>query len=71
MNPSWRNKKTWNGAGLILTAAWFTYLAMASRGDASHPAVDFIFLAPLGLWLVIVVATRLLGVGEPERGPDG
>ena len=71
MAPGWRNKKTWNSVGLVLTALWFTYVAIASGGNMSHPLFDYIFLAPLGLWLVIVVATRILRIGEPDRGPDG
>ncbi len=71
MNERWRKKKTWQSAGIVLTALWFTFVAMASRGDTSHPLVDYIFLVPLGMWLVIVVATRILRIDEPERGPDG
>ena len=70
MNPRWRNKKTWNKAGVIFTVAWFTYVAVETRGNTSHPLFDLIFLVPLGVWIVIVAAARILRIREPGRGPD-
>ncbi len=70
MAANWRDKKTWNMAGYVLTAAWIGYVALNSGGDPGHPLVDFIFLVPIVLWLVIIVATRLLGVGRRPPGPE-
>jgi hypothetical protein len=70
MAANWRDKKTWNVAGYALTAAWIGYVALKSGGDPAHPLFDFIFLVPIALWLVIIVATRLLGAGRPPPGPE-
>ncbi len=70
MAPNWRDKKTWNLAGYLLTAAWIGYVALKSGGDPGHPLVDYIFLVPIGLWVVIILATRMLGRGGPPRRPE-
>ncbi|MDP6709515.1 MAG: hypothetical protein QF893_24510 [Alphaproteobacteria bacterium] len=63
----WRDKRSWHLAGIILTAAWLTYVAIRTGGDPTHPLFDFIFIVPLIAWLLLVLLGNLLG----RRRGDG
>jgi len=69
----WRDKRSWHLAGLILTAAWLTYVAIRTGGDPSHPLFNFIFIVPLVAWLLLVLLGHLLqrwlGGGDGDTTP--
>ena len=66
---NWRDRASWNRAGWVLTALWAIYVVEATRGDSSHPLFRFVFLVPLALWAVLIVARRALLGAEPKTAP--
>jgi peptidoglycan/LPS O-acetylase OafA/YrhL len=54
-----RDRRSWHLAGIILTAAWLTYVAIRTGGDPTHPLFDFIFIVPLIAWLLLVLLGNL------------
>jgi hypothetical protein len=66
----WRDKRSWHLAGLILTAAWLTYVGIQTGGDPGHPLFDFIFIVPLVAWLLLVLLGNLLErwLGDDDGG---
>jgi hypothetical protein len=67
MALDWRNKKTWNVAGTVLTLGWIAFVLARVKEQPDDRLSDLIFIVPIVLWIAIIVATRLLGVGG---GPD-
>lgn len=60
MRTDWRRKKTWDALGLVLTVAWFVYFSIRTGGDLTHPLGQYVFLAPIGIWVVVIlIKTRL------------
>ena len=46
--------------GLVLTVAWFVYFSIRTGGDLTHPMGQYVFLAPIGIWVVVIlIKTRL------------
>lgn len=56
----------WRGIGYGLTAAWMIGILLYTNSDPAHPWFDFIFIVPLGCWIVVIGLARLLG---PPKGP--
>ena len=68
MALEWRNKKTWNVAGTVLTLGWIAFFLARAKDRPDDPLSDLIFIVPIVLWIAIIVATRLLAIdGAPDR----
>ena len=68
MALEWRNKKTWNVAGTVLTLGWIAFVLARVKDQPDDRLSELIFIVPIVLWIAIIVATRLLGVdGAPNR----
>lgn len=64
----WRNKKTWNIAGAVLTLGWIAFVLARTKDRPDDPLGDLIFIVPIVLWIAIILATRLLAIdGAPDR----
>ena len=74
----------WRGIGYGLTAAWMIGILVYTGSDPAHPWFNYIFVVPLGCWIVAIGVARLVGPKEtpadpeadrrrrpPRRGPDG
>jgi hypothetical protein len=51
---------TWRRAGWIATVLWVIYVYETTKGDPAHPLFNYIFLVPLSLWAIFILAARLL-----------
>ncbi|MEZ5668809.1 MAG: hypothetical protein R3F55_15475 [Alphaproteobacteria bacterium] len=58
----------WRGIGYGLTAAWMIGILVVSGSDPAHPWFDYIFVVPLGGWIVGLGVARLLA-GPPTPPP--
>ena len=68
MDFDWRNKKTWNIAGAVLTLGWIAFVLARTKDRPDDPLSDLIFIVPIVLWIAIIVAMRLLRIdGAPDR----
>ncbi len=63
----WRKARFWDGIGLVLTMGWFIFFAIVAGGDKNHPLADLVFMVPIGIWSVVILAKRLLC--PPPRKP--
>ena len=62
-----RKRSTWVKAGWIATFLWIVFVWETTGGSRAHPLFDYIFLAPLGLWLAgILLMRRLVKEGSVE-----
>ena len=71
MTPKWRNRKTWNSAGGILTVAWIAYVVTKTGGDPAHPLSNLVFIVPIALWVAIIVITRIFRIDKDGQGSRG
>ena len=55
----WRNEKVWTRAGYAVTVLWVLGILLATDGDTADPLFDFIFIVPLGMWMVGLAIARL------------
>jgi len=56
---NWRNEKMWTRVGYVLTVLWILGILLATDGDMADPLFDFIFIVPLGTWIVGLTIARL------------
>jgi len=65
--PVWRKNRFWDGVGLLLTMGWFIFFAIVAGADKNHPLADLVFMVPIGIWSVVILAKKLLC--PPPRKP--
>jgi len=56
----WRSQRLWHTAGYVVSAAWMVFVLVVSEGQITHPLFDYIFIVPLGIWIVGLAIARLL-----------
>lgn len=68
MALDWRSRRTWHPIGYGLTALWMLFVLWLSGGDPGNPAFNFIFIVPIGGWVLgLAIARLIVGRGGPDR----
>ncbi len=62
---------TWRRAGWIATVLWVIYVYETTKGDPAHPLFNYIFLVPLSLWLLFILARRFMRERAPPPATEG
>ena len=68
MTVNWRDRRLWLRIGYVLTFVWVVAIYEITKGDSSHPLSRFMFLVPLGAWVVGLVAARII-FGRRSKPP--
>ena len=63
----WRSRRLWQAIGYGATAAWMFAIVVITGNDVSHPLFRYIFIVPLGGWILGLVVARLI---QSRRPPD-
>ena len=56
----WRSKVFWTRVGYTLTAIWILGILYATDGEIEDPLFDYIFIVPLGTWMVGLAIARVM-----------
>ena len=71
LDPStldWRSSKLWHRIGYAATAIWMIGVLAVTDSDPNHPLFRYIFIVPLGGWLLGILIARF--VTPPPDRPD-
>jgi len=65
MALDFKDRETWTRIGYVLSVIWMVGILVVSGGRVTHPAFDYIFIVPLGGWILGLLIARFVW-----RGPD-
>ncbi|MFO0997646.1 MAG: hypothetical protein U1F33_13280 [Alphaproteobacteria bacterium] len=68
MTINWRNRQLWLRIGYILTFAWIIAVYEITNGHSGHPLSRYMFIVPLGGWILGLVIARLV-LGKRRGAP--
>ncbi len=69
MAGNWDDRRLWHPIGYALTAAWMLIVVTVTDADPRHPFFSFIFIVPLGGWILGLAVARLVTRRRSRDGP--